>query len=131
MGTECVKGTCNMPSTMFIGRYNGQVCYGYAYGLVHPYKTGGTGCDWSVDGQSATAMYFAYTNHAACKQIKDVTGATFVPAVSAIFSSTTITVEKVECPFIKCANGGKLTGSVADKNCACECTTGWTGKTCN
>merc|ERR1719460_2578194 len=87
-----------MPSTMFIGRFNGQVCYGSAYGLVHPYKTGGTGCDWTVDHQSATAMYFAYTNHAACKQIKDVTGETFVPDVSSIFSSAPITKTTTTTP---------------------------------
>ena len=55
--TECVQGTCNMPSTMYMGVQNGKVVYNRGYGLVDPYTSGNGQCDWAIDSQGFVALY--------------------------------------------------------------------------
>ena len=65
-----------------------QVCYGNAYGLVSPPDSGSnTNCDWSVDNQRFSAVYFSYNpdNSKNCHTFKDSTGSTYSPTIGAIF----------------------------------------------
>ena len=43
-------------------------------------------------------------------------------------TTATPTTSSQPCP--KCANGGKVVGTVADKNCGCSCPLGFSGQTC-
>ena len=85
---SCIKGDCQMPSSMFIGSNNGRVCYNKAYGLV---QSDGSNqqCDWTVDGQGFKSIYFETLQNAGggCGKMKDTSGSSFVAPQSGMFHS--------------------------------------------
>eukprot|EP00933_Yihiella_yeosuensis_P061653 TRINITY_DN64493_c0_g1_i1.p1 TRINITY_DN64493_c0_g1~~TRINITY_DN64493_c0_g1_i1.p1 ORF type:complete len:1614 (+),score=284.76 TRINITY_DN64493_c0_g1_i1:639-4844(+) len=74
VAVTCVKGECNMPSTMYTGKGFGRVCYNQAFGLVGAGAS--DSCDWTLDTQGNTALYLGNPRlgHAACHGVKDSGG---------------------------------------------------------
>lgn len=84
---QCLRGDCELPSTMYWGAQWGTTCYGEAYGLVA--KKGGAAtdqCDWAVDGQSYRSLYVGRpTSRLTCRQSKDNKEKVITPKAMAIF----------------------------------------------
>jgi hypothetical protein len=63
----CVKGTCDLPQTMWAPTRAQDVCFGEAYGLVG--NDAGGSCDRGIPGEPTTAVYLGTSAIQACRGI--------------------------------------------------------------
>jgi hypothetical protein len=82
--TECARGACNMPETMFMGSKHGEICYSRAYGLVAPPSGDESNqCDWTPDSQGYSTILFNQASYSYAW--KDAEGTIFTPAWASVW----------------------------------------------